>query len=690
MNNTYVSIIGTQPMSVLNPLSVLINEGFTITCIKLLATTRTADLAQNLKKFLLNRLKFPESVIDIIPICSADSEKENKLSAEQAFSKILNTDDMIFFNTAGGMNFQIAACIKTAEKNHLYFLYPESTGVHLIEYENKTIKNHAQSPTEPLAIKTKDILDLQGVQCVPIDNDNRENKTHTLLKQNNLISKIPPGAVRNIQINAVDFDYIWADRNELVFITSLWYIGKKNKEYYLSKTRNILNAAQGRSEFKDLFHRRVIVITDEKYQKHRIEGASKLEIIFIDWQSTINLKGLLTYKLNLNSTWLPSSPSRPQIMKQTLAENPTASVLFVDLGKDILPTLIALFSHRPDRVVFIYTPGEAIIDQSIKSIKANAHLLARAGVKQIEFYPAGYAGLEILDIPDPPEKKIWMNISPGLKGHIPFLVMAATRMGGDIFSIDNSSQTLKNLLTKETIPLSGPDPETLLVLKGEKLLDPGMTGKDIQNREAVWEGILSFIHFLTRQNESIKPLFREKVTDQKIFDGAIYKSNKGKVSLFLNERHIHWRLNGGEWFELLIGYVMLNCGADDVRVRIRTRQSEEIEEKVLKYEKKTPHKDDIDVVARFKNQYFVISCKATEKKSIAKYSQEAKAFSHIFGRFVQPMLCFLKYEGQPVTPQDNNGVTVFGYQTFMDPEKMKSLLNKASVSRQTTREVHTD
>jgi len=475
----------------------------------------------------------------------------------------------------------------------------------------------------------------------------------------------------------------------VIFLTSLWSFGKKKPGYYLAKARDVINAALERSTFNDLFHRRILVFTDKKSQRQRIDSTSKLEMVHIDKKLPENrIKTKLISTLKLDGANLSTGIFYTRL---TLNDSLSSSVLFLDLAKDILPSMIALFSHRPERVVFIYTPGDPAIEKNIESIKKNRELLAAIKVKQVEFYPAGYLGLEILDIPKPDEKKIWINITPGLKSHVLFLVTLSNNMGGEIFSMDNKAGMLKNLMTQECSPLSGPDPSALLRLQGENFLNSYHAGKRIckksHKQNKAWDGILSFIRLLNKQDESIIPLFLERHSsdDTQRFKGAGYKSNNGNATITLKgQKPIKFDMNGGEWFESLVGYAMLQCGADDVRCRIRTEHFKEIQKKALKGGYKKPFKDDIDVAALFGSRYFIISCKATEEKNTKKYSEEAKAFANLFGRFAQPMLCFLKYDGEPVLPHNNDGVAVFGYRTFIDPEKMKKLLKETATGRQTT------
>jgi len=690
MQNVYVSIVGTQPMAVINPLSVLKKEGYKIDDVKLLTTLKTEETAQSLKQFIQNRMEIPEAGIQIIPISDTDKEQGGRPSAWNAFFTFLNGKDNVFFNTAGGMNFQIAGCIKMAEASHLYFLYPEYSGLHLIKYDNRTITQNAHTPTPPLQLKASDILGLHEIKYQSIVE--RKSRTHDLFKKLGLDSKMPPGCLKDVKIGQLEFDYIWAENNEVIFLTSLWSSGTKKPGHYLAKARDVINAALERSTFNDLFHRKILVFTDGKSQMERIGSTSKLEMVHIDEKlPESHMKIKLIFALKLDGANLSTGILHTRSTQLILNDSLPSSVLFLDLAKDILPSMIALFSHRPERVVFIYTPGDPAIKENIESIKKNRELLAAIKVKQVEFYPAGYLGLEILDIPKPDEKKIWINITPGLKSHVLFLVTLSNKMGGEIFSMDNKAGVLKNLMTQEASPLSGPDPSALLRLQGETFLNSYHAGKRIckQNHKQnkVWDGILSFIRLLNKQDESIIPLFLEQHSSDgtQRFKVADYKSNNGDATITLEgQEPINFDMNGGEWFESLVGYAMFQCGADDVRCRIRTEHCEEIQKKALKGGYKKPFKDDIDVAALFGSRYFIISCKATEEKNTKKYSKEAKAFANLFGRFAQPMLCFLKYNGEPVLPQNNDGVGVFGYRTFIDPEKMKKFLKETATGRQTT------
>lgn len=97
--------------------------------------------------------------------------------------------------------------------------------------------------------------------------------------------------------------------------------------------------------------------------------------------------------------------------------------------------------------------------------------------------------------------------------------------------------------------------------------------------------------------------------------------------------------------------------------------------------KAPPFRTDIDVVGQFGGDTYVVSCKATRKRHPNAEAAEVSAMASLFGRFAVPLVCFLKYDGPPVTA---NGVHVFGYRTLADESAMRQLLNDAIEPRRKT------
>lgn len=144
---------------------------------------------------------------------------------------------------------------------------------------------------------------------------------------------------------------------------------------------------------------------------------------------------------------------------------------------------------------------------------------------------------------------------------------------------------------------------------------------------------------------------------------------------------IQWSLKNGKWFEDLVGYVLSDLNADDVNTGTSIAWSEAMETSLLNRHGMLTAMNEIDVVARFGINYYVVSCKATAKEAVNELTTEVMAMASLFGRFTVPMLCFLRYYGKPY---NHNGVYIFGCKTLCDKEKMKELLQSSLNEKRTT------
>ena len=150
------------------------------------------------------------------------------------------------------------------------------------------------------------------------------------------------------------------------------------------------------------------------------------------------------------------------------------------------------------------------------------------------------------------------------------------------------------------------------------------------------------------------------------------------------------------WFELLIGYALAKAGAGNIDAQITARWGEVIEQRLLRSITKTDptatevHRTEIDIACLFGARYVVVSCKARDPETFAQepsgtdgladVAKEAKAMATLFGRFAVPMMAFYGYNGEPYQVE---GVTLFGFQTYTSPVKLKKLIDDEFKRRST-------
>jgi len=158
----FVSIVGTQVMAVLNPLLALKNADYEIDNIDLFVTTNKTSVAHanTIKKFLREKCIFPNTPVNIIEISdSLGKDVQGRQPVQTAIKSLLSGSD-IAFNLAGGLNFQVAACVYELPEEKCLFLYPDARNVHALRFDKG---NPSFDDLLPLP-DAQDVLRLQGIE----------------------------------------------------------------------------------------------------------------------------------------------------------------------------------------------------------------------------------------------------------------------------------------------------------------------------------------------------------------------------------------------------------------------------------------------------------------------------------------------------------------------------------------------
>jgi hypothetical protein len=661
---TYISIVGTQVMAVLNPLLALKEKGEKPAQVHLLETGFTKVRAETIKGFLVESRTYNYDQIRITRISdSLASDNTQYPPAHQVVSELSNNSDKIFFNLAGGMNFQVSACVMKMDTDRCLYIYPESEGVHVIHIpDNGTFTQEIYPLPRPV-----DVLKLQGIT----HQKHATMQPHTIWSDFYKRAKnyLPKGE-SCIQVSDVIFDFVWNRGNELKFLKVI-SSGNGDHKAILAQARAVISLAIVRDRFGELYHRDVVIVTNDKPTKERIikEGGGKVKVIVRS-----ELTGLF-YKNPGGDVQDPGEEVIPVGNKTT-----GAKWLITTLGKNLLPTLIALYSHKPDQVCLLYTPNITEIDRYKKSIQEYKDDL---GVSTIRFVPVSISGEEILKLTPPDgDAVVEVNITPGSKGQGAFLTLWSKRYNATPYSIENSPPRLADISAGQMRerPLSGPSPLQFLRFSGVEIHDEGKNEYAIGKNAEVNNGIIDFIKMMVPLNQRINDFPTKDI----ILDDArskLLSPDTARIT-FNDSREIQWSLKQNKWFEELLGYAMLNSGATDVQIRLRTAWSKPTDTYLeKKYPGQAHHMTDIDVAARLGAHYLTLECKATEREKTSKYCAKALADASLFGRFAIPFLVFLKYGGEP---EKVNGVYVLGYRTFTDFEAMKALIKQAISEAQKT------
>ena len=596
----YVSLVGTQIMAVLNPLLCLIKRAQKPDKVALLATVKSKSVADKIKDFLTQKGQYDASLIDVIEISDSLQTVDGKKPAHEVIRDYREAE--IMFNIAGGMNFQIAACVLELDTQKTYFLYPEIEGIHEFRITDHTIarQKYALPPSE-------DVLKLQGIPYKIHSNMQRHYDIRKVC--NKLSTSMQKAITEHIEINDVIFDCMINNGNELRFL-------KVMEGYNLNAFRKVQVTAAGRDAFRELYHRNITIVSRNQNIEERAEkeALSKIKVI---GKSEQELLAFFNPHIKIQS-----KISEPITIK-TGNQSDSNTELYTVLGTDISTTLIAIWSHKPKKVYILFTPDVEGVVKLKDAIQNNCSLLP---VSEIAFYPVDIPGTKILDIIPTQGKDIAVNITPGTKSQTAFLSLWGKMHSATMWSVVTHSQTLETVSSRfSKKELASPDPVTYLTLKGALFSDKGISRNELEK------------------------LAQESSTS-----------------------------DIGTWFEKYVGYLTMRCGADDVRVRVRTQWSWNEGE-----QREHIFMTDMDVIAQFKTNYLVIECKSG-KPDLENDIIQPQAGAKLFGRFGAPLLAYWQYDGEPYK---HRNVDVIGRKTLEDTETMKAFIHNVLEGKRKTRGV---
>lgn len=679
----YVSIVGNQPGSVFNPLVALKKSkkyGMPGD-IYLLATAETLERARQTRKILCEKHSYRESSASIIEI--SDSLSTDEVNGwppvQDVVSRIISdTIGDLMFNISGGLAFQIGVCARVINSPRCTVIYPEAEDIHVFKINDRGVTEHDTLPSpEPV-----DVLELQGIDCKTLMIYDNNPLLDLFVSRYNI--RIPNG-VGNIKIDDVVFDRLWNLRNRLKFLKVIHNpdLNTTSDETLIEEARKVVLLATTKEGFKDLYYRDIAVLTNHRAVSEIIRTESRNKVIALDMKND----NKLLFNKNLQDLFGISSTANMDYVGSVSYDIQNAEVsnkgkiLYTPIGSDISTSVIALWSHRPECICFLYTPNDYKIITIRDSILRYKDLLPS---KRIIFRPVTIVGDDIFDMKkEDGYDRIEVNITPGTKGHTFFLALWTKNNGAHIYSIETKQQMLVNFNTGTRELLEAPTPLTFLRLSGRNVKQEGQNIAALKNKKPLCEAILEFMRMMLSEGKDIGDFPSREL----ILKGARFTPVEDECAQisFSNENKITWSLKGDQWFKELIGYVITDCNADDVHVMLQTGWSEAARESLScsqDNEGGENCKNDIDVVARFDAGYYMISCKTTGLQKEDEAVSEANSSAGLFGRFCVPLVAFLGYDGNP---KNSKKTYIFGHKTFTNRGAMKTLLENARAERQKTR-----
>jgi len=674
----YFSIVGTQTMAVVNPLlSICQKSPLKIDRVALMPTPQTLQHGKQVVE-ALNRAIPQVKHVDIYPISNTtEADRRGNLPAQDVLSRLLRDCKTYVLNLAGGMNFQTATCVLKSADRDGFWTYPETSGVHLHSFKNGAVEYHIVFDLpRPL-----DVLKYQNVPHKVVGGE--PNPYLKWILGQKWINRLTLG----VKIGGVLFDGICNVGNEMRFIKVIHKSqdDSRKSKVFLAEARSLIDLVAGRNRFGDLYHRSVALLTNHTPAAEHVESESGGKIRVFNTFSQETSPQLIQQELP-EFIFAARKRTRSSVkVKAVFTGNSSFfnRALYVAMGLNTMATLTAIETHQPKELYVLYTPKVSKIAGTVNALKRSPKNLP---AEKVHFVPVDITGEDILGLPKAEADEIHVNITPGSKAQAAFLTRWALQNSAQVFSLFTPEQQAVGLNSLSSLTMKAPSPPMYLKMSGIEVATYGKNIRSLGKRDRTRiSAVLEFLRQLKAQKKGLSGFPNKKVKAGRF---SFVIANK-KRALKKDKTQIAW-WHENEWgaiFEKLVGLVISKCGAQYVQVRMRTawlgeKTASHIKEKYAGKKQRNPFMSDLDVVAVKDADYYVISCKGGNISGISKAANEVAAMAHIFGRFSVPLLCHLKYEGNP--EEVVNGVYRFGWQTLVDKAAMQSLLETAVKKRRKT------
>jgi hypothetical protein len=674
----YISLLGTQPISIFNPLLALIKKYGRPDKVVFLGTEYILGIYKRVMTELKAHRQLSDVRIDRHTVSiSLEEDKNSNPPVDVLLKELLGSlKEPVFFNIAGGMNFQLAACTLILDPDNCRFTYPEFYGVHLLDIS-------PDGRVSDILLPQPDPLDVAAIQGVPLENAQGIHDESILMKDALAkvgIRELPPGCRENVRFAGVDFALVQNRLNTLCFYKILTRSGDFRKE--------INPIATDREQTADMYHRRIFIFTpsDEIADRARYNSLGKVETF-----DYANLAGTKEPDLKGLGVRISQAMGLKQIPKQSGIRPPShpldvegdpqadGKTLVCYLGTDPMPTVKAIWSHQPDILWLLYTEDNERVVRLGSAFGDCRHLLP---VKEVEFIPVDFLGRTTLEVPVPKSGEIEANITPGTKSHAFFLSLWARKNQIKLFSINNGRSQVESIPPSRSFAVRMPAPVTLLQLMGLELDRHYESQRDLLDRETELGTLLRFMT-LIRDNQSARQGFPNQKIQLK--DAEYFKEDKNSGLIIFRDQETPATvtLTNSYWLEQLVGYALLQCGADDIYLGVKEKLSANSEAFIRSRAgvHMPMHRNEYDVLARFGDNICMVECKSgkIKEQAAAGHATELKS---TLPRFVVPLVCRYRYGGQP--RKADNGIWIFGYRTLTDEDALKTLIERAFSERRTT------
>lgn len=256
----YLSLLGAQTPPVLQPLLLHIREkGAAPDVICLLGTPEAWDKFEPICDDLEKKPEYGKTRLLRRRISrTLETDSPGNPPAQEAVAAILPDypDHDIVFNVSGGMNFQLAACIRLLIPADPLFVYPDFDWLFTFRIENGKVAGFEK---KPLPEDKLDIFSLQGIAAKPLPQPPPPDLV-------NIMKTLEPEAADTLlfsqEIDGVVFDLTWNRKNTQHFLKIIKKNAGDSKRLPVIAA-GLIRLAENRDSFGDLHHRRIHVLTSD-------------------------------------------------------------------------------------------------------------------------------------------------------------------------------------------------------------------------------------------------------------------------------------------------------------------------------------------------------------------------------------------------------------------------------------------
>ena len=664
----YISLIGHQFMATLNPLLVLLRmdgrslreERNDILVVLLATTGKSADFARRMETLLSNICRVRVQLVSISLVTDNPDLCPVQDAVVNWVEKYAQAE--IFFNLAGGLGFHIPACaLALSGYDAIKYLYPEFSAVRL--YARKGAGSNALRLMEVLSIPSFPLAYLfesQGLEFRKAES----GKLHPVLRRwlNDFDLQLPRSAQPNLIVSGICFDVVFNSANTLCLLKVM----TAEKGNQTQDIREIIAAVATRKSLGDLFHYKILILTDSKFvaERFRTESSGKIEVVRYG-----NPYALKKLKPRLQSFFSPPAvkdkPEKPLSRPPLAGDCGNGDVLYTFIGRSAMPTLKAIWSHKAARTCLLYTEE----DQRVRFFKENFQRYSKIIPSRLEFVPISFHARELEDFVPPENESFVVNITPGTKLQAFFLARMAWRCNREVFSLDRDTLSLIYGRSSDAEKkICSPELEDYIKLT----IDSSKISYAADFRNVTDENSLEVLFKLFRNMRNCITCFYGKSKPGKLYGDTFFKRTKERFTVKWNGKTYRFNTNPNTWFEHFVSYGVCRM-IDGAKVLLSLQTSWNQADNVATF------RSESDVCVKVENRYYLISCKSGRfilgKDEQRRAALEIKATSVALGRMVIPLLAVLGFDGD--FPEVVEGVYMFGHKTLTEKEALKKLFADA-------------